>query len=224
MRGEERKAEGGRGGWRGDFGGDRGAKSLLQKGGNVLERVRFGEGWVVCGAQARCIHRVVARRPQPQPSNVMNPATTIAAFLMYAALAGLCGAVAMTAVMKLVSRSGWARSDMVIAVGSLFTRTRDTAFSVGLILHTLSAIVFGQLYTVLLIGLELSAWPSALYAGVGFGVFHGLIVSLALCWVVADQHPLEEFRRAGVSVALTHFIGHVAYGAVVGLVIAIAPV
>jgi hypothetical protein len=154
----------------------------------------------------------------------MNPATTITAFMVYAALAGLCGALAMTAVMKLVARSGWARGDMIVAVGSLFTKTRETAFPVGLILHTLSAVVFGQIYTVLLIGLELSAWPSAFFAGVGFGVFHGLIVSLALCWVVADQHPLEEFRRAGVSVALTHFIGHIAYGAVVGLVIALAPV
>jgi hypothetical protein len=154
----------------------------------------------------------------------MNPATTIATFLVYAALAGLCGAVAMTAMMKLVSRSGMARNDMVVAVGSLFTRSRESAFRVGLILHVLSAIVFGQIYTVLMIGLEVSAWPSAFYVGVGFGVFHGLIVSLALCWVVADQHPLEEFRRAGVSVALTHFIGHVAYGAVVGLVIAFAPV
>jgi uncharacterized membrane protein YagU involved in acid resistance len=154
----------------------------------------------------------------------MNPATTIAPFLVYAALAGLCGALAMTAAMKLVARSGMARDGMIMAVGSMFTKSRETGFRVGLILHTLSAIVFGQIYTVLMIGLELSAWPSAFYAGVGFGVFHGLIVSLALCWVVADQHPLEEFRRAGVSVALTHFIGHIAYGAAVGLVIAFAPV
>jgi hypothetical protein len=154
----------------------------------------------------------------------MNPATTIAAFLVYAALAGLCGALAMTAVMKLVAQSGWARGDMIVAVGSMFTKTRENSFQVGLILHTLSAVVFGQLYTVLLIGLELSAWPYALFAGAGMGVFHGLVVSLALCWVVADQHPLEEFRRAGVSVALTHFVGHVAYGAAVGLVIALAPV
>jgi len=162
--------------------------------------------------------------PQPQIDKAMNPASTIATFLVYAALAGLCGALAMTAVMKLVARTGWARGDMIVAVGSLFTKTRATAFSVGLVLHVLSAIVFGQIYTVLLIGLSLAAWPEGLFAGAGFGVFHGLVVSLALCWVVADQHPLEEFRRTGVSVALTHFIGHVAYGVVVGLVIALAPV
>jgi hypothetical protein len=61
----------------------------------------------------------------------MNPASTIATFLVYAALAGLCGALAMTAVMKLVARTGWARGDMIVAVGSLFTKTRATAFSVG---------------------------------------------------------------------------------------------
>ena len=153
----------------------------------------------------------------------MNAGPMIATFLVYAAVAGLLGALAMTAAMKLVARSGWARGDMIVAVGSLLTKTRENAAPVGLVMHALSAVVFAQIYAVLLIGLELSAWPSAFFAGVGFGVFHGLVVSLSLCWVVADQHPLEEFRNAGASVAFTHFVGHVVYGAVVGLVIAFAP-
>ena len=42
-------------------------------------------------------------------------------------------------------------------------------------------------------------------------------------WVVAEEHPLEEFNEAGLAIGLSHIVGHVAYGAVVGLVVAIAP-
>ncbi|AHF93936.1 hypothetical protein OPIT5_00865 [Opitutaceae bacterium TAV5] len=153
----------------------------------------------------------------------MDSTRIIVAFLFYSTLAGLLGALAMVVVMRLMARAG-ARGEMVVALGSLFTRTRDHARLVGGLLHMISAVAFGQLYTVLMVGLQLTGWPTGLLAGLGFGLFHGIVVSLALVWVVADQHPLAEFRTASASVFLTHLAGHVAYGAVVGLVIALAPV
>ncbi|HEY0946482.1 MAG TPA: hypothetical protein VGD81_14490 [Opitutaceae bacterium] len=160
----------------------------------------------------------------PEMETVANPATVIANFLCYAALAGLLGALAMTVVMRLMSRRDPRRGDMVVAVGSLLTKTRDNARLVGVILHGISAIAFGMLYTVIMIALNMTEWPGAFFMGVGFGTFHGIVVSLSLVWVVADQHPLEEYRNAGPAVFLEHFAGHVVYGAVVGLVIAFAPV
>ncbi len=59
--------------------------------------------------------------------------------------------------------------------------------------------------------------------GLGLGMLHGLLVSLMLVWVVADHHPLEEFKEADLLVGLSHFAGHVAYGAVVGLTVGFAP-
>ena len=153
----------------------------------------------------------------------MNAVTLIVTFLFYSALAGLLGALAMSGAMRLLATTQWARGDMVVAVGSLLTKSRENALMVGIIMHGISAIGFGVIYTLLLMGLHLNHWPMGLFAGTFFGVFHGLIVSLTLCWVVADQHPLEEYRHVGVSVAVSHFVGHVAYGAVVGLVIAFAP-
>jgi hypothetical protein len=32
--------------------------------------------------------------------------------------------------------------------------------------------------------------------GAGIGFAHGLVVSLGLVWIVAEQHPLEEFNEA----------------------------
>jgi uncharacterized membrane protein YagU involved in acid resistance len=153
----------------------------------------------------------------------MNHVTIVVNFLFYASLAGLLGAVAMSLAMRLVTQTRWARGDMVVAVGSLLTRSRENARLVGLIMHLMSAVVFGVIYALLMMGLDLTRWPNALFVGAGFGVFHGLIVSLSLCWVVADQHPLEEFRNVGVSVAVSHFVGHVVFGAVVGLCIALSP-
>ena len=154
----------------------------------------------------------------------MEPVTLIVTFLVYAALAGLLGALAMTATMRLLAQTGWARADMIVAVGSLLTKTRENAVMVGVFVHLISAIFFGILYAILLMGLDLSHWPMGFVVGAFFGVFHGLVVSLTLCWVVADQHPVEEFRSVGVSVAVAHFVGHVVFGAVVGLVIALAPI
>jgi len=154
----------------------------------------------------------------------MDQATLIAKFLFFASLAGLLGAVAMTSVMRLISGTRWARADMIVAVGSLLTKSRDNAFLVGLFLHGISAVVFGIIYALLLLAGGLATWPAALFAGGGIGVFHGLVVSLSLCWLVAEQHPVEEFRHVSIPVAFTHFVGHVAYGVVVGLVIALVPV
>ena len=64
---------------------------------------------------------------------------------------------------------------------------------------------------------------SALMLGLGVGTLHGMLVSLMLVWVVSESHPLPEFKDAGLEVGLSHFVGHVAYGAVVGLVVGLSP-
>jgi hypothetical protein len=71
--------------------------------------------------------------------------------------------------------------------------------------------------------LGLTHLPNSLMLGLGVGVFHGMLVSLMLVWVVSESHPLEEFNEAGLAVGLSHFAGHVAFGAVVGLVVGLSP-
>src|SRR5688572_4550285 len=144
-------------------------------------------------------------------------------FVLTALIAGLLGGIAMEGVLWIIGRGGWARADMIVALGSMFTKARETAWRVGAMLHLASAIVFAIGYTLLMhaLGFTDMPWSAALGAGVGF--LHGLIVSLGLVWVVAEEHPLEEFNEAGLAIGLSHIVGHVAYGAVVGLVVAIAP-
>jgi hypothetical protein len=142
--------------------------------------------------------------------------------LLTALVAGLLGMVAMQLAMWGITRRGWAQGNMVVALGSLITRRRENAWRVGAILHVIAAFVFASLYLVAMVRFGFDRLPAALVAGVCFGLFHGMIVTLALVWIISEQHPLEEFQDAGLAVGVSHIAGHVAYGAVVGLVIGIA--
>ena len=151
------------------------------------------------------------------------PTNVLVSFIVTALIAGLLGGMAMEGVLWIIGRGGWAKADMIVALGSMFTRSRESAWRVGATLHFVSAIAFAIGYTLLMhvLGYTRMPWSAALGAGVGF--LHGLIVSLGLVWVVAEQHPLEEFNDAGLAIGLSHIVGHVVYGAVVGLVVGVSP-
>ena len=144
-------------------------------------------------------------------------------YLCTALTAGIIGGLAMEGAMWLISRAGLAKGDMILALGSLLTKTRENAYRVGLIIHATAAIGFALVYTLLMVTLGYTHLPMSLMLGLGVGVLHGIIVSLMLVWVVADQHPLEEFKEADLLVGLTHFAGHVVYGGVVGLIVGLSP-
>lgn len=153
----------------------------------------------------------------------MNPVTTILAFVLTSLVAGLFGGAAMELVMWLISRAGWAKGNMIVALGSLLTRSRENAFRVGAVLHAISAVGFAAVYAMLMMTLGLTHLPMSLMLGLGVGILHGMLVSLMLVWVVSESHPLAEFNEAGLAVGLSHFAGHVAYGGVVGLIIGLSP-
>ncbi|MDB6093287.1 MAG: hypothetical protein JWM32_849 [Verrucomicrobia bacterium] len=153
----------------------------------------------------------------------MNSMTIIVTYLLTSLMAGLLGGTAMELVMWLIARDGWAKGNMIVALGSLVTKTRENAFRVGAILHAISAVGFAAVYVMLMIMLGRTHLPASLVLGIGVGVLHGMIVSLMLVWIVSERHPLEEFNEAGFAVGLTHFAGHVAFGAVVGAVVGLSP-
>lgn len=152
----------------------------------------------------------------------MIPDKTVVEYLFTSLIAGGLGILAMELAMWLMGRANWVKGSMIVAVGSLFTRTRTNAFGTGLVVHLISATLFALLYTLAIDAFGFARFPTAFFVGTGLGVLHGMVVSLALVWVVAERHPLEEFNEAGFAVGLTHFAGHIAYGAAVGLVIAVA--
>jgi hypothetical protein len=153
----------------------------------------------------------------------MNVTTFLFGYLVTALVAGILGGLAMEVAMWLISRAGLARGDMVLALGSLLTKSRENAYRVGFVVHLTAAIGFGLVYALLMVTLGYTHMPLSLMIGLGVGTLHGILVSLMLVWVVADHHPLEEFKEADLLVGLSHFVGHVAYGAVVGVVVGLSP-
>ncbi|MDB6113851.1 MAG: hypothetical protein JWQ83_1015 [Lacunisphaera sp.] len=144
-------------------------------------------------------------------------------YLCTALVAGALGGLAMEFVMWLICRAGLAKGDMILALGSLLTKSRENAYRVGLVIHATAAVGFALVYSLLMVTLGFTHLPSSLMLGLGVGAMHGILVSLMLVWIVSDHHPLEEFKEADLLVGLTHFAGHVAYGAVVGLVVGLSP-
>jgi hypothetical protein len=144
-------------------------------------------------------------------------------YLSTSLVAGVLGGLAMEFAMWLISRAGLVKGDMMLALGSLITKSRDNAYRVGFFVHAIAAFGFALVYTLLMVTLGYTQLPQSLMLGLGVGVGHGILVSLMLVWVVSDHHPLAEFKDADLLVGLSHFAGHVAYGGVVGLVVGFMP-
>lgn len=151
----------------------------------------------------------------------MNSIDLILQFLIFTVGAGLIGAAAMDGVMNLITRSGFTEARMVTALGSLFTRSMETARVVGWFIHGVSGVLFAMIYTLLFMAFQLEAAVACLAAGLGLGFLHGIVVSIMLVMVVSEHHPVDKFRNAGIQVGVAHLAGHLAYGAAVGLVIGI---
>lgn len=139
-------------------------------------------------------------------------------------VAGVLGALVVEGVLWVIGRRGWARADMIVALGSLVTRRRENAFAVGLVIHLIASVLFAFVYAALMGKLGFTELPSSMMLGIGIGFVHGLVVSLGLVWVVAEQHPLEEYNEAGLAIGLSHLIAHVAFGAALGLVVGVSPI
>ena len=153
----------------------------------------------------------------------MTTTTLIMTYLLTSLLAGALGGVALELVMWVIAKAGLTKGDMILALGSLLTKTRDNAYRVGLMVHATAALGFGLAYTLLMLTLGYTHMPISMMLGLGVGVLHGVLVSLMLVWVVADRHPLEEFQDADLLVGLSHLAGHAAFGAVVGAVVGLSP-
>ena len=141
-------------------------------------------------------------------------------------IAGFVGTTVMTLVMRLIHGLKWAEADMIRAIGTIYTKNSENAFLIGVFVHYLAGTCFAFLYAIVL---ALSPIPSdsrwiipllMLFTG----LFHGLIMSMGLVVFVAEHHPLERFRRAGLGVVLAHLVGHLFYGFSVGVVFMITGV
>ena len=133
--------------------------------------------------------------------------------------AGIIGTAGMEILLQSITKSGMANADMARAVGSLFTKKMENSYRIGILIQTMSGIIFAFFYAVVIVYFNVHGFLSCAGAGTLIGFIHGAVVGFVLVAAVAESHPLEEFRQAGFSVAVAHWIGHLIYGLLVGAVI-----
>jgi ABC-type Mn2+/Zn2+ transport system permease subunit len=138
--------------------------------------------------------------------------------IILGATCGLIGSIAMNLFMRTVSHAYSQRVDMVIALGSFFTGKIDNAATLGTLIHSITGIVFGILYFLLMNAMNSLNFPSAVFLGLGFGFFHGLTMSYCLMFIASERHPIKAYRKATLEQGLLHLVGHVIFGGVAGLI------
>jgi hypothetical protein len=140
-------------------------------------------------------------------------------FILAPAFAGLIAAACMVLFMTGLTRMHVVNADMIRAIGSLFTRSKAAALPVGGFVHAVSGIVFAMIYARVLSFFSVQGfWYTTVMSGL-IGFVHGFVVFFLLINVVAEHHPLPEFREVGVGVAAAHLVGHIIYGLVVGMIL-----
>lgn len=143
-------------------------------------------------------------------------------FIIFCPIAGILGALSMSFFMQLVSHKILHTPvNMIEALGSMVTRSLDKAMLVGIAIHLNSGVFFSFLYTALFMAMHCNGLPNTLFAGVGFGFFHGLLVSYVLMFYVAERHPIARYRHTTFQIGILHLFAHMIYGGVVGLVVGI---
>lgn len=137
--------------------------------------------------------------------------------LVLGAICGLIGAFVMNLFMRQVSKSFDRRADMVRGLGSFFTGKMENAAAVGTAIHSGAGIIFGMIYFGIMHSMGALALPASLFLGLGFGFFHGLIMSYMLMFYASERHPLEDYRKATMQEGVLHLFGHMIFGLVAGL-------
>lgn len=141
--------------------------------------------------------------------------------LVFVIISGFTATLVMIAIMELTTRAKLANADMIRAIGSIITKSYENALTPGLLIHFSSGIFFAIIYFYAF-GFLLPNKPNlAPVAGLAFGFFHGIVVTLSVVNLISKHHPLKKFQETGLYMALAHIIGHIVYGLSVGVMYSI---
>jgi hypothetical protein len=146
---------------------------------------------------------------------------------------GVVATVLLTAVLVGAQLAGLTRLDIPLMLGTLFTGDPDRARFIGFFLHLGAGQFFALFYGLAFAELGQSSW----WLGALFGVAHAAVAGTVLVPLLPTIHPRMATERAGPdstatleppgllalnygwSTPLVTVAAHVAYGAVLGLLL-----
>jgi hypothetical protein len=123
----------------------------------------------------------------------------------------------MIVFLELITRTKLANADMVRAIGSIITRDYELALVPGLIIQFAFGIVFSFIYFGILSYFTSTLNINGILMSGFMGLFHGIVIGFVGVITVAEHHPLEKFKKAGLTVAVAHVLGHIVYGLTIGI-------
>ena len=140
-------------------------------------------------------------------------------FALLAVIAGITGTVFMSLVMWFIDeRNGPTRYDPRDRKhGDAALRERPPPRNYP---HVLAGGVFAVPYLLIMRAIGVTNWWVIAQIGLAIGTFHGAAMVFILM-ALSEKHPVEQFRTAGPAVGWAHVIGHMAYGAGVGLAVGV---
>ena len=155
--------------------------------------------------------------------------------MMSSAIAGgVIGTLAMATIMKAASEFGLSRMDLALLLGTVVTANRRKARAFGYVFHFLIGIAFAVAYGGFFAIIGRSSWQM----GILLGALHAIFISTVLVSVLLPVvHPrmatpdtaantitlIEPpgflMLNYGRSTFVVTLVAHIAYGALVGLIV-----
>lgn len=132
------------------------------------------------------------------------------------AVIGIIATAIMTLFLYMTRALTKAHVDMILAIGTLFTHDMKRAYRIGLTIHFIAGIVFAFIYLGLASYFGFNSKFDFLVFGSIIGLAHGTVISILMVVLVAEHHPLAQFREAGFRVVAAQGLAHVIYGFSIG--------
>jgi len=151
-----------------------------------------------------------------------------------AVAAGFVGTLAMTTIMRAASEFGLTRMDLALLLGTALTENRRKALAIGYVFHFIAGIIFAAAYGEFFTIAGRGGWVTGALLGALHAIFDGTVLVNVLLPVVhpriatpdtaANEIALIEppgflMLNYGRSTFLVVLAAHLAYGAIVGLII-----
>ncbi len=77
-------------------------------------------------------------------------------------------------------------------------------------------LIFAALYIVIMHLISPPIEASYIILALITGVSHGIVASTLIIVIIAENHPVEKYRSAGLSAAIAYMLSHIVFGIVVG--------
>lgn len=137
---------------------------------------------------------------------------------LVALMAGLVGTTLMLGFLHLLAYYRAVESRLPVALGMMATRRMEGVIGIGLSIHYLFGLMWGFVYTHLIILAKPESGAAIVFLGVVMGLVHGIFATMFMIGM-ADRHPMKSFRESPVASSLAHGVAHLVYGLGVGLTI-----